>query len=126
MSEIRSKALTASLPGGVATAALPFKAAGGAATVLGGLLGARNAIRHLSRTNPRTGEFENPAAVAAVYESMQRVLAKYPNLAKRYAAGFRNGLNPVQVMFYIDEDQDLARALDEDAAEQAGGLAQAR
>jgi hypothetical protein len=45
------------------------------------------------------------------------VLAKYPAPAKRYAAGFRNGLNPVQTMLYIDEDQDLARALDEDAAE---------
>ncbi len=119
MSEIRGKALTGSLPGGVATAALPFKAAGGAATVLGGLLGARNAIRHLSRVNPRTGEFENPAAVAAVYESLQRVLAKYPALAKKYVPGFRNGLSAVQTMFYIDEDPELAKALDEDAAEQA-------
>lgn len=130
MSKVKTKAaIGAGIPmgvGGVASVAGNGGLVGQVGALGGGILagtgaylGAKSAIRELSRVNVKTGKYENPEAVAAVMDSIAAVLRKYNFLDTKYGRVFRQGVTPVQAMFYIKNDPDLAKALDENEAESA-------
>jgi hypothetical protein len=83
-----------------------------ASPVIGGALGARHAVKTLTSIDPYTGKFKDPAGAAGVYTALERAFNAVPNLAKKYGAGWQRGMSPLQIVFYIQNDPELARALD--------------
>lgn len=89
--------------------------------VVGGVLGARQALRALSAVDVKTGQLKDPASVAAVYGSLERVLSKYPDLGRKYLPGFRRGLNPLEVGLLLMNDSELRQAFDRESGGQPAG-----
>lgn len=117
---IRGGAIGTGLGGGTGllpvvpnSASIPNALLGGA---VGTYVGAKRAIKSLSSVDAN-GKFKNPTEVAAVMDSINAALRKYNLLDKKYGRVFRQGVTPVQAMFYIKNDPDLARALDEQETE---------
>lgn len=84
-----------------------------------GLLGARHAIKTMTAVDDMTGKLKNPAAAAGVYTALERVFNKVPALRARYLKGFKEGMRPIQLAFFIKHDPELAKALDDDAQSRA-------
>lgn len=78
----------------------------------GSYVGARRAIQKLSAVDAN-GKYKNPADVAAVMDSIQAALTKYPNLRQKYLKPLTDGVTRTQLMYFIHSDKDLAAALDE-------------